>query len=65
MQYAGFGIKADSRWAGKIYNTETKESSFKGPFCTIDLTKDCAKKLKKQYSAIKIYHLVYEEFNQL
>ena len=57
MQYAG--------WIVSYYDTETKESSFKGPFCTIDLTQDCAKKLKKQYSTIKIYHLVYEEFNQL
>lgn len=57
MQYAG--------WIVSYYNTETKENSFKGPFYTIDLTQDCAKKLKKQYSAIKIYHLVYEEFNQL
>lgn len=57
MQYAG--------WIVSYYNAETKENSFKGPFYTIDLTQDCAKKLKKQYSAIKIYHLVYEEFNQL
>ena len=57
MQYAG--------WIVSYYNIETKESSFKGTFCTIDLTQDCAKKLKKQYSDIKIYHLVYEDFNQL
>ena len=57
MQYAG--------WIVSYYNIETKEISFKGHFCTIDLTQDCAKKLKKQYSAIKIYHLVYEDFNQL
>ena len=57
MQYAG--------WIVSYYNIEIKESSFKGPFCTIDLTQDCAKKLKKQYSTVKIYHLVYEEFNQL
>ena len=57
MQYAG--------WIVSYYDIETKESSVKGPFCTIDLTQDCAKKLKKQYSAVKIYHLIYEEFNQL
>ena len=57
MQYAG--------WIVSYYNSETNDTIFKGPFCTIDLAQDCAKKFKNQYASVKIYHLVYENNNQV
>ena len=57
MQYAG--------WIVSYYNSETNDTIFKGPFCTIDLAQDCAKKFKNQYTSVKIYHLVYENNNQV
>lgn len=57
MWYAG--------WIVSYFDIETKENSFKGPFCTIDLAQDCARNLKKQYTSVKIYHLVCENNNQI
>ena len=57
MRYAG--------WIVSYYNSETKNTIFKGPFCSIDLAQDCAKKFKNQYTSVKIYHLVYENNNQV
>lgn len=57
MQYAG--------WIVSFYNAETKENSFKGPFCVIDMAQECARNLKKQYSSVKIYHLILENNNQV
>ena len=57
MLYAG--------WLVSCYNPETKNTIFKGPFCMINLEQNCAKDLKKQYTSVKIYHLVYENNNQV
>ena len=57
MQYSG--------WIISYHDMKTKERFFKGPFCMCDLAQDCARKLKKQYTAVKIYHLVYEECDQV
>ena len=57
MQYAG--------WIVSFYNSETKENSFKGPFCVIDMAQECARNLKKQYLSVKIYHLILENNNQV
>ena len=57
MQYAG--------WIVSFYDSETKENSFKGPFCVIDRAQECARNLKKQYSSVKIYHLILENNNQV
>lgn len=57
MRYAG--------WIVSYYNAETKDTIFKGPFCSIDLAQDCAKRFKNQYTSVKIYHLVYENNNQV
>ena len=57
MQYSG--------WIISYHDMQTKERFFKGPFCMCDLAQDCARKLKKQYTAVKIYHLVYEECDQV
>ena len=57
MLYAG--------WLVSCYNSETKNTIFKGPFCMINLAQNCAKDLKKQHTSVKIYHLVYENNNQV
>ena len=57
MQYAG--------WLVSCYNKVTKSSIYEGPFCTIDLAQCCAKNYKNQYTSVKIYHLVYENNNQV
>lgn len=57
MQYAG--------WLVSCYDKVTKDSIYKGPFCTIDLAQNCAKNYKNQYTSIKIYHLVLENSNQV
>lgn len=57
MLYAG--------WLVSCYDSETKNTIFKGPFCMINLAQNCAKDLKKQYTSVKIYHLVYENNNQI
>lgn len=57
MLYAG--------WLVSCYDSETKNTIFKGPFCMINLAQNCVKDLKKQYTSVKIYHLVYENNNQV
>ena len=57
MRYAG--------WLVSYYNSETKDTIFKGPFCTIDLAQDCAKTFKDRYTSVRIYHLVLENNNQV
>ena len=57
MRYAG--------WLVSCYDPETKNTIFKGPFCTVELAQDCAKNYKNQYTSVKIYHLVLENNNQV
>ena len=57
MQYAG--------WLVSCFDQVTKDSIYKGPFCTIDLAQNCAKNCKNKYSSVKIYHLVLEHSNQV
>ena len=57
MQYAG--------WLVSCYDQVTKDSVYKGPFCTIDLAQSYAKNYKNQYTSVKIYHLVLENSNQV
>lgn len=57
MRYAG--------WIVSYYNAETRDTIFKGPFCSIDLAQDCAKRFKNQYTSVSIYHLVLENNNQV
>ena len=57
MLYAG--------WLVSCYDSETKNTIFKGPFCVIDMAQEYARNLKKQYSSVKIYHLILENNNQV
>ena len=57
MHYAG--------WIVSYYDMEAKETFYKGTFCTIELAQECAINLKKHYTCVKIFHLVYDNQVQI